>query len=189
MRTHTQQVKSPLPAHTTPVCNGVALFTMFLLVFSVSFAQTPGAGRPSRYPSRPGVTIHGVAPPHLGNSSRVPFNRLQDQESAGIPFDSGPLLFLFTPEVTYSSDGYGVSSAIADVNGDGKPDLLVVNCGTNATCSGNGSVGVFMGNGDGTFKAVLTYDSGGFGPESLVVADVNGDGKPDLVVANCGSEF
>jgi hypothetical protein len=102
---------------------------------------------------------------------------------------SGALLFLFVPTVTYPSGGYPASIAVADVNGDGKGDLLVVNCGTDASCDGSGSIAVLLGNGDGTFQTAVTYDSGGILASSVAIADVNGDGKPDLVVANCGSEF
>src|SRR5258708_27807521 len=35
-----------------------------------------------------------------------------------------------------------------------------------------------------SFLPVVTYDSGGSGSTSIAVADVNGDGKPDVVVAN-----
>jgi len=45
-------------------------------------------------------------------------------------------------------------------------------------------VGVLLGNGDGTFQGAVTYDAGGYGTDSVAVADVNGDGKPDLLVAN-----
>jgi hypothetical protein len=96
----------------------------------------------------------------------------------------------FQAAVTYGSGGYGTASvAVADVNGDGKPDLLVANpCATpdfSGTCFSNGSAGVLLGNGDGTFQPAVTYDSGGLQPSSIAVADVNGDGKPDLVVGNC----
>ena len=93
---------------------------------------------------------------------------------------------IFTLVKTYNSGGFQTASlAVADVNGDGQPDLVVANtCASAGTfgCS-NGSVGVLLGNGDGTFKKAVTYPAGFF-PISVAVADVNGDGKPDLVVTN-----
>jgi hypothetical protein len=78
------------------------------------------------------------------------------------------------------------------VNGDGIPDLIVANCISTGDqpCGGEGSVGVLLGKGDGTFQPVVTYDAGKYGSTSVAVADLNGDGKPDLVVANpCTSQF
>ncbi len=93
----------------------------------------------------------------------------------------------FQTAVTYGSGGrYAYSVAVADVNGDGKPDLLVANECASAQLSNNGVVGVLLGNGDGTFQTAVTYDSGGNVAVSVAVADVNGDGKPDLLVANFG---
>jgi hypothetical protein len=88
----------------------------------------------------------------------------------------------FQPAVIYGSGGssgpfWPVSTIIADVNGDHKPDLVVANGGSN-------SVGVLLGNGDGTFQPAVVYGSGGMFPVAVAVADVNGDGKPDVVVAN-----
>ena len=91
---------------------------------------------------------------------------------------------------TYTSAGWGNSSmTVADVNGDGKPDLLVANeCPTRNCTNTNGSVAVLLGNGDGTFQTAVTYGSGGFEARSIAVADVNGDGKLDILVANsCAS--
>jgi hypothetical protein len=78
--------------------------------------------------------------------------------------------------------------AVADVNGDGKPDLLVGNfCNqVNGNCVGDGSVGVLLGKGDGTFATAVTYDSGGYAAGAVVPADLNGDGKLDLVVGSTG---
>src|SRR5208337_2436459 len=91
----------------------------------------------------------------------------------------------FQAAVSYNSGGEEAESiAVADVNGDGKPDLLVANvCSGSGNCS-NGVVVVLLGNGDGTFQAPVSYNSGGYEPLSIAVADVNGDGKPDLLVAN-----
>src|SRR6267143_1191089 len=69
----------------------------------------------------------------------------------------------------------------ADLNGDGKLDLVVA--GGNR---GNGNLGVLLGTGDGSFQAPLnTLVASGLhsfsGP--VAVGDLNQDGKPDLVVA------
>lgn len=92
----------------------------------------------------------------------------------------------FQAAVTYrSGGGSALSVAVADVNGDGKPDLLVANdCFSFGNCASGGTVGVLLGNGDGTFRPVVAYGSGGSRAWSVAVADVNGDGKPDLLVAN-----
>lgn len=89
---------------------------------------------------------------------------------------------LFANAVAYGSGSdYAFSVAVGDVNGDGKPDLVVANAGCDS-CSG--AVGVLLGNGDGTFKTAATYSSGGNYAFSVAIADLNGDGKPDLLVAN-----
>jgi hypothetical protein len=95
----------------------------------------------------------------------------------------------FQTAVTYGSGGIETFSvSVGDFNGDGKPDIVVTNCGS-SNCSGvqTGIVGVLLGNGDGTFQTAVTYGSGGEQPYSVAVGDFNGDGKPDLVVANIQS--
>ncbi len=91
----------------------------------------------------------------------------------------------FKTAVTYGTGGLGTTSvAVADVNGDGKPDLVAANFCAGPTCGTDGSVAVLLGNGDGTFQTAVVYDSGGMQADSVAVADMNGDGKPDVVVAN-----
>jgi hypothetical protein len=94
----------------------------------------------------------------------------------------------FQPAASYSSGGNSTSLAVADVNGDGKPDVLVgIECGT--ACSSGGLIAVMLGNGDGSFQGPVSYGSGGYPAPEIAVKDVNGDGKPDLVVANaCPAE-
>jgi hypothetical protein len=84
----------------------------------------------------------------------------------------------FQPAVTYGSDGgLLLSVVVANVNGDGKPDLVVANGNVCGTVSCDGSVGVVLGNGDGTFQPATTSGSGGRDAFSVALADVNGDGK------------
>ena len=73
------------------------------------------------------------------------------------------------------------SVATGDFNGDGKLDVAVANHGT-------GSVAILLGRGDGTFQTALnTVVAAGDQPLVVVVADFNGDGKRDVVVAETTS--
>ena len=65
------------------------------------------------------------------------------------------------------------TSAFAGPNGDGHPDLIVLN-------ALDSTIGVLFGNGDGSFGDHADYAAPG--PSRFVVADINGDGMPDLVV-------
>ena len=77
------------------------------------------------------------------------------------------------------------SIVVGDFNGDGVPDLAVANGRTPFT-GGPGNIEVLLGNGDGTFQEPLTVATGGR-PVSLAPGDFNGDGKPDLAVADFDS--
>jgi hypothetical protein len=46
-----------------------------------------------------------------------------------------------------------------------------------------GTVNVWLGNGDGTFQAAQSYAAGA-NPRSVAVGDFNGDGFPDLALAD-----
>ncbi|HSZ59174.1 MAG TPA: FG-GAP-like repeat-containing protein [Tepidisphaeraceae bacterium] len=85
----------------------------------------------------------------------------------------------FNPQQVFPAGTNPLSLAVADVNRDGKLDLIVAN-------NTDGNVGVLMGDGTGSFLNQMTFASGPT-PIAVAVADVNGDGKPDLIVANYGS--
>jgi len=73
-----------------------------------------------------------------------------------------------------------VNIAVADLDLDGRPDLLTAN-------PGDPAIAVLLGNGNGTFQPFVKYLSNtGNQPTSLLVADVNGDGRPDVLTANMG---
>jgi hypothetical protein len=69
--------------------------------------------------------------------------------------------------------------AVADVNGDGKVDLISVN-------ASDSTLSVLTNNGTGRFGYNATLTVGVF-PQFVVAADVNGDGKVDLISANTGT--
>ena len=76
------------------------------------------------------------------------------------------------------------SVAIGDLNGDNNLDLAV---------AGWQDVAILLGNGTGSFGAATHFDVGSLPHsnllESVAIGDLNGDGKPDLAVANGGSPF
>ena len=67
---------------------------------------------------------------------------------------------------------------IADLNGDGRPDLATANYLSN-------NVSVLLANGSGGFAAPVSYSMGA-GPYTVDAGDLNGDGITDLVSANFG---
>src|ERR1017187_5568190 len=75
-----------------------------------------------------------------------------------------------------------VSVELADFNGDGKLDAVVGDGGDFPLGSGGG-VSILLGKGDGTFGAAASYSSGQFPVVQVHAADLNCDGKPDVVAA------
>jgi hypothetical protein len=91
----------------------------------------------------------------------------------------------FEAKHDYASEGFPGTPhllRLADLNGDGMPDMLVI-VDTNPVAP---SVVVFLNNGDGSFQAGHYYDAecgtceGTAGVQSVAIADLNGDGSPDV---------
>jgi hypothetical protein len=104
-------------------------------------------------------------------------------------------LLLFTNN---GSGGFGPNAPLAvnndlefvvaaDVNGDHRLDLICANGLNSKPNDANGTLLVLTNNGSGGFGSNATYEVGE-GPRSIVAADVNGDGKVDLISANYGSD-
>src|SRR5450631_1560544 len=76
-------------------------------------------------------------------------------------------------------------SAVGDLDGDGKPDVVVTNG------VGDSSVSVFRNTSSGgviSFAAKIDFRTN-YGPYSVAIGDLDGDGKPDLAIANNGSNY
>jgi hypothetical protein len=89
----------------------------------------------------------------------------------------------FKPPVDYATP-YPEWVTAARLSGQGPMDLVAANFGASA---GPAGASVFLGNGDGTFKAGSFYPAGGE-TRFVAVGDFNGDRKLDLVVPDALSD-
>ena len=86
--------------------------------------------------------------------------------------------FTAAPNSPYALGKVISAVVVADFNGDGKQDFATTNFDDN-------SVSVLLGDGTGSFNpATNSPFPAGLFPDSLAVADFNGDGRPDLAIAN-----
>lgn len=90
----------------------------------------------------------------------------------------------FQPHVDYPTSAGANAMAVGDFNGDGYLDLVYLGgycCGTYQQLS------FLQGNGDGTFQPPVSNTVPGNNFTALVAADINGDGKLDLIAADGGA--
>ena len=137
---------------------------------SVAVADLNGDGRPDVITCYFPLTS---APPHPGYVAVY----LQDPNRPGA---------FLSPEI-YSVGSDPQFVAVADLNGDGKPDIVAANVVLAAGAGGANSVSVLLQDptGSGHFLDATNYALGN-APNAVAIGDLNGDGKPDLAVADSG---
>jgi hypothetical protein len=86
----------------------------------------------------------------------------------------------FAAQPGQAAGPYPMGIGVADFDRDGKLDLVIADQGP---LQGNSTAAVMLGQGDGSFTAPAMFEVGNF-PESIAVGDLDGDGRPDIVVSN-----
>ena len=157
-------LNTTVPGATTPSFAAQQPFATGTNPFSVTAADVNGDGKPDLIVANTGDNTVSV----LLNTT--------------VPGATTPS---FAAQQTFATGAAPFSVTAADVNGDGKPDLIVANVGAN-------TVSVLLnttvpGDTTASFAAQQTFATG-TSPRSVTAADVNGDGKPDLIVANSGDD-
>lgn len=143
--------------------NGSARTTTFVNSSQVTAAITAAD---IATPKTAVITVTNPAP---GGGTSNAINFEVTYPTTGVTFQDSPI----SPGV------YQPKVLAGDVNGDGKPDLVV--WGFDLTAN-KLAIRVLLGNGDGTFQApVTTFPAPGVNVTDLALGDVNGDGKADLI--------
>ncbi len=137
-----------------------------------TFALPAGSPTFRRFPLV--VDVNSDGKPDLVVANPGHFDALDGSLSVFVNNGNGT----FTPRPDVPLGSQAVWIAAGDVNGDGKPDLVVANLGKFGQT--NGSIFVMLGDGNGGFTAGQVLRSG-IEPDSVGVADLNGDGKLDVV--------
>jgi RHS repeat-associated protein len=127
----------------------------------------------------------------LEDATYVDLNGSGGQRGISISFGQGgggfaPPVYVADHALVGSSNsqdfGDAEALAIADMNGDGQPDVVTADAR-----GGSSGFSVYLNAGGGSIDAPQLLGTGGFVPRGIALADVNGDGEPDVVLENGGA--
>jgi hypothetical protein len=121
------------------------------------------------------------------DSDQVDVARRTSANATAVPPVASPTPATFaTGTTTTIGDGvqFPDELTVGDVNGDTAPDLIVTSDGIANATAGAVTVLLNKDDGSGTFATAVTYPTPDTGLNAAAIADLNGDGLPDLAVAN-----
>ncbi len=158
------------------IVNGDGTVTVLLGNGAGGFTAAPG----SPFAAGPGPASVAVAD---FNGDGKPDLAIADYggNNVTVLLGDGTGRFAAAPSSPFPAGSQPYSVAVGDFNSDGKPDLAIANYNSN-------NVTVLLGDGTGGFAAAPGSPfPAGSQPYSVAVGDFNGDGKPDLAIANVAS--
>jgi hypothetical protein len=136
------------------------------------------------------VTLAGTAPNNLifadfNGDGKIDFAGVDSSNQVNVYLqNAGTFLLTGTPLVTPDTVYDSCNLTAGDLNGDGKAEIVSSNCNDN-------NLTVYVSNGDGTFQTGVYYNVASTDtsladlyPEAVTIADVNGDGKNDIISSN-----
>ncbi len=160
-------LNTTVPGATTASFASQQAFAVGPFPISVTAADVNGDGKPDLIVANPSLD-------QSGNTVSVLLNTTAP--GATIPS--------FATQQTFFTGAAPVDVTAADLNGDGKPDLIVANSnGTTVSVLLNTTPAPTTTFDTNSFATAQTFGTGN-SPAGSTAADVNGDGKPDLIVAN-----
>ena len=169
------------------VLNGDSTVSVFLGNGDGTFTEAPGSAVAAGASAITVGDFNGDGKPDLAGIT-VP-SASSSSTTVSVLLGSGDGSFRPAPDSPMSVAGAFRSIAVADFNGDGKPDLAIVG-NDNQTSTAQGVAEVLLNNGAGSFTpapgspiTVPDWVYGGGGTVNLVTGDFDSDGKQDLVFA------
>jgi len=165
----------------------VGFCAVLLVLAQPAWAQTPLFREASRYTLPGSATdtayVDALVAADIGSPEGPP-DGIADVVSANVN-QLAPVLF-GTPEGTFTTGPNAelglvpTALALADLTGDGRPDLVVAD---------SLNIRVLRGLGDGSFGAPGDDIPAGRGVTALAISDLNGDGKADVVAVDDGDQL
>ena len=124
------------------------------------------------------ATPYSLAARDLNHDGKLDLAVTYFESEVGVLLGRGDGTFNRVTRYLIPLSEFAYALVIADFNRDGNQDLAIADYGK------PGDTSVLYGNADGTFQPSIDYKTKGMYADAIADGDLNGDGSPDLVVAN-----